>query len=244
VLTYHPSQANYSAAGTYQDALSVHRRKNGLNSTTIDLGIVSDVGYIAENPEQFERLRYLKPLFISERDLRLLLTAAMLGNTRDGLPVPPQVVTGVGSELIQDGSIGSAMNADLKYSNLHGTSGDDSANAGEDEQTQEALKACTSLSAATDVVEAVFAFNIAKATGMEPEDVDMEKPMHAYGVDSLAAVEVRNMIFRKFRSEVSVFDLLSTMALRRLAVKVVANSKITKNEVQMAAQEKATESED
>jgi hypothetical protein len=68
--------------------------------------------------------------------------------------------------------------------------------------------------------------------------------MHAYGVDSLAAVEVRNMIFRKFRSEVSVFDLLSTMALRRLAVKVVANSKITKNEVQMAAQEKATESED
>ncbi|SMR55841.1 unnamed protein product [Zymoseptoria tritici ST99CH_3D1] len=239
-----PGQANYSAAGTYQDALSVHRRKNGFNATTIDLGIVSDVGYIAENPEQFERLRYLKPLFISERDLRLLLSAAMLGTTRNGLPVPPQVVTGVGSELMQDGSIGSAMAADLKYTNLHGASGDDSANAGEDEQAQEALKACTSLAAATDVVEGVFAANIAKATGMEPEDVDMEKPMHSYGVDSLAAVEVRNMIFRKFRAEVSVFDLLSTMALRRLAIKVVASSKLPKSEVQMSAQEKAAESED
>jgi acyl carrier protein len=215
-----------------------------LKSTTIDLGIVSDVGVIAENPEQFERLRYLKPLFISERDLRLLLSAAIIGTTRDGLPVPAQVVTGVGAELMQDGSIGSAMAADLKYTNMHGSSGDDGANAGEDEQAQEALKACVSLSAATDVVEAIFAGNIAKATGMEPEDVDMEKPMHAYGVDSLAAVEVRNMIFRKFRAEVSVFDLLSTMALRRLAVKVVASSKITKNEVQITAQEKAAESED
>lgn len=63
-------------------------------------------------------------------------------------------------------------------------------------------------------------------------------------VDSLAAVEVRNMIFRKFRADISVFDLLSTMPLRRLAIRVVATSKIAKNEVQMAAQEKAVESED
>lgn len=215
-----------------------------MNATTIDLGIVSDVGVIAENPEQFERLRYLRPLFISERDLRLLLSAAMLDTTRDGLPVPPQVVTGVGSELMQDGSIGGAMAADLKYIKLHGSSGDDGANASEDELAQESLKACTTFSAATEVVEAVFAANIAKATGMEPGDVDLDKPMHAYGVDSLAAVEVRNMIFRKFRAEVSVFDLLSTMPLRRLAVKVVAGSKIAKSEVQMSAQEKAAESED
>ena len=221
------------------------------------------MGYIAENPEQFERLRYLKPLFISDRDLRLLLSAAMLGTTRDGLTVPPQVVTGVGAELMQDGSIGSAMAADLKYTNLHGASDSDNADAGEDEQSQEALKAATSLSAGTDIVEAVFAQNIARATGMEPEDVDLEKPMHAYGgkflpssddvktctdelllVDSLAAVEVRNMIFRRFKADVSVFDLLSTMPLRRLAVRVVATSKIAKNEVQMAAQEKAAESDD
>ncbi|KXT11738.1 hypothetical protein AC579_5038 [Pseudocercospora musae] len=236
-----PGQANYSAAGTYQDALSVHRRKQGLNSTTIDLGIVSDVGYIAENPEQFERLRYLKPLFISERDLRLLLSAAMLGKTMDGNDVPPQVVTGVGKELMQDGSIGSAMAADLKYSSLHGSSGNDAGDAGEDEAAQEALKTATSLQTATEFVEAVFASNIAKATGMEPEDVDLDRPMHAYGVDSLAAVEVRNMIYRKFKSDISVFDLLSTLALHKLAIRVVAKSKLVKNEVQVVAQEENAE---
>lgn len=139
------------------------------------------MGVIAENPEQFERLRYLKPLFISDRDLRLLLSAAMLGTTRDGLPVPPQVVTGVGAELMQDGSIGSAMAADLKYTNLHGASTSDSGDAGEDELAQMALKNANTLSQGTDAVEAVFAQNIAKATGMEAEDVDLERPMHAYG---------------------------------------------------------------
>lgn len=169
------------AAGTYQDSLSVHRRRNGLKSTTIDLGIVSDVGYIAENPEQFERLRYLKPLFISERDLRILLTSAMLGKTSDGLDVPPQVVTGVGKELMQDGSIGSAMAADLKYVSLHGASAGDAGDAGEDETAQKALKEAVTLREAAEFVESVFAANIAKATGMEPEDVDLERPMHAYG---------------------------------------------------------------
>ncbi len=49
-----PGQANYSAAGTFQDALSEHRRANGLVAMTVDLGIVSDVGYIAENPEHLK----------------------------------------------------------------------------------------------------------------------------------------------------------------------------------------------
>lgn len=105
----------------------------------------------------------------------------MLGQTADGAEVPPQVVTGVGSELMQDGSIGSAMAADLKYTGLHGAKAGDEGDAGEDEAAQKALKEAGTLQAATEFVEGVFAANIARATGMEPEDVDLEKPMHAYG---------------------------------------------------------------
>lgn len=72
-----PGQANYSAAGTYQDAL--------------------------------ERLAYLENLFISERHVHLIVSAAMLGQTRDGHPVPSQLVIGVGKELLAGGSIGTAM---------------------------------------------------------------------------------------------------------------------------------------
>ena len=60
-------------------------------------------------------------------------------------------------------------------------------------------------------------------------------------VDSLAAVEVRNMIFRKFKADISVFDILSTLPLQKLAVKVVAKSALAKNSVQIAAQDESTQ---
>lgn len=181
-----PGQANYSAAGTYQDALSKHRRANGRASTTIDLGIVSDVGYIAENAAEFERLAYLENLFISERDLHLILRAAMLGQTRDGQSVSAQVVTGVGKELLAGGSIGVAMQADRKYIDMQddptgANSGDSSEEASEDAQTKEALMATDTLAAAVKIVESVLATNLAKALTMEKDDIDLEKPIHAYG---------------------------------------------------------------
>lgn len=49
------------------------------------------------------------------------------------------------------------------------------------------------------------------------------------------------MIFRKFKADVSVFDLLSTLALQKLAIRVVAKSKLVKNDVQIAAQEENLE---
>ena len=178
-----PGQANYSAAGTYQDALSLHRRANGLSSMTIDLGIVSDVGYIAENLEQFERLDYLEPLFISERDLHRILGAAMLGHTADGVPVPAQLVTGVGKELLQDGSIGIAMASDLKYAQLHAEIGAGSGvgEASADEVIKTDMKAATTLRDASLVVEGVLAGQLARALTMEKDEVDLEKPMHEYG---------------------------------------------------------------
>ena len=177
-----PGQANYSAAGTYQDALSRHRRANGLACTTIDLGIVSDVGYIAENAAEFKRLDYLQNLFISERDLHLILSATMLGETRDGAPVPSQLVTGVGKELLAGGSLGTAMSSDLKYINLQDTSANDNAaDASEDEEVKQKLKAAETFAAACKLVEDFLVSNLARALTMEKDDVDMEKPIHAYG---------------------------------------------------------------
>jgi NAD(P)-dependent dehydrogenase (short-subunit alcohol dehydrogenase family) len=180
-----PGQAIYSAAGTYQDALSRHRRAHGRASTTIDLGIVSDVGYIAENLAEYERLAYLENLFISERHLHLILGAAMLGHTRDGELVSAQFVTGVGKELLVGGSIGTATQSDRKYRDTHdetsGAAADSGADASEDAQTKDALKAADSLGVAIKIVENVLATNLAKALTMEKDDIDMEKPIHAYG---------------------------------------------------------------
>ena len=45
------SQCNYSAGGSYQDALAAHRVEQGLPGVSIDLGVVKSVGYLAESAE-------------------------------------------------------------------------------------------------------------------------------------------------------------------------------------------------
>jgi NADPH:quinone reductase-like Zn-dependent oxidoreductase/NADP-dependent 3-hydroxy acid dehydrogenase YdfG len=178
-----PGQANYAAGGTYQDALSQYRRRKGLASTTIDLGIVSDVGYVAENPEQFERLDGLEDLFISERDLRIILEATMLGKTRNGENVPAQLTTGVGKEMMSKGILGNAMCNDLKYVHLR-ESFDGSgilAEVSEEKPIQDRLKSASSVKEACAVVEGGLATLLSKALNMEKGDVDLEKPIHAFG---------------------------------------------------------------
>ncbi|PMD26969.1 ketoacyl-synt-domain-containing protein [Hyaloscypha hepaticicola] len=238
-----PGQANYSAAGTYQDALSLYRRSKGLPSMTIDLGIVSEVGYISENPEQFERLDYLNNLFISERDIHLILAAAMLGKTRDGAQVPAQLVTGVGKELLLEGSIGSAMTSDLKYIELHDQLKADSGvtSSSEDALIKENLRSATSVRQACTIIEGVLASQLARALNMEAVDVDLEKPMHAFGVDSLVAVEIRNIIFRRLNADISVFDILSMMPLVKLAIKVASKSGFVREDIALLALDEVTE---
>ncbi len=43
------------------------------------------------------------------------------------------------------------------------------------------------------------------------------------------------MIFRKMKAEISVFDILSTLPLVKLAIKIVSKSKFTREDVVMLA---------
>jgi hypothetical protein len=61
-------QANYAAGNTYQDGLARYRKSIGLQASTVDLGSVLSVGFVAENkdyakhtsvvPRFFERTRF------------------------------------------------------------------------------------------------------------------------------------------------------------------------------------------
>lgn len=75
-------------------------------------------------------------------------------------------------------------------------------------------------------VENALKANLANAMIMSPEDMDLDNPLHSYGVDSLKAIEVRNWLFCELKCDISVFDILSPMPLAQLITKIADKSKI------------------
>ncbi|KAF4818673.1 Highly reducing polyketide synthase [Colletotrichum tropicale] len=102
-------QANYSAGNTFIDAFADYRRALGLQANSVDLGLIQDVGYVAEQ-EGFEArfdTRQWTP--ITEGTLRKILSYSILQQDNASAPINPesaaQLVTGIGFPLPEDSDL-------------------------------------------------------------------------------------------------------------------------------------------
>lgn len=241
-------QANYNAGNIFQDNLAHHRRSLGLKATSLNLGAVIDVGYLAGDGVSAEDshahqltdeykakvFKDLDSLCILEADIHDLLKAAVTGWIDNESPTPPQLITGLAA-----GNNGPWTNhprlAVIRRTNAAGKAGD--LDASQDEAVEASMTEATSLEAATKIVEDALVARIAKAISTSPEDIDVDLPLYTYGVDSLIAVEIRNWTMTRLKSEVSIFDILSALPIKDLAIKMATGSRLLRLEARQQQQE-------
>ena len=74
-------QAAYAAASTFLDDFARFRASNNLPGTSIDLDVVSEIGYVAEKPELQARLDAMMggDANLTEQDVLALVKLAILG---------------------------------------------------------------------------------------------------------------------------------------------------------------------
>jgi hypothetical protein len=87
------SQSNYAAGNTFQDMLAHHRRSLGLVGSSIYLGTVLAVGYVAKNKYRTQVARHLSTVLetLREDEIHALLEYCIDSQTGS----PPQAVTGL-----------------------------------------------------------------------------------------------------------------------------------------------------
>lgn len=86
------------------------------------------------------------------------------------------------------------------------------------------LQAVQSTAEAVDVVTDALRAKVAKILSLDKEDVDSEKTLDAYGVDSLVAVEIGIWLKNTMQATVPIFDILGKNSMRALATLVVEKS--------------------
>lgn len=224
-------QGNYAAGNTYQDALANHRASKGLAATSIDVGMILGVGFVAENLEAIEHLKSQGFIGIREEEFHTILASAITGYGKGDTPLPCQIITGLGTGgMIKQSGMQEepSLFADAKFAHMRHV--DTHTLAVESHDTtghlQTMLAEVTSLTSATEIVCEALIAKLAKSMMMPVEDLEASKPVNMYGVDSLVAVEIRNWIFREIKADVSVFDILSSVPLAALSAKVASKSKL------------------
>lgn len=233
-ITGGPEQANYAAGNTFQDALARHLASQAEHAVSLDLPIIRGVGYVEERPELLDHLRSMGWAFMEEVEFHATLDYHC--RPAEG-PVPlirsqvlprfwlPQQTATNGSEL-------PSWRLDPLFSHLAVSSSAATSAAEGATDAKKSVNHVALLSAAKSPEEAekvvleALLLKLSRVLSVDVSNLDAGKPLHAYGVDSLVAVELRSWIAKELKAEVSVFDMTNASSISQVATTATEKSKL------------------
>jgi zearalenone synthase (highly reducing iterative type I polyketide synthase) len=222
-------QTNYAAGCAFQDALAHARRTRGQSALSIDLGVMRDVGALAENGAMGDIKEWEKVWGIRESNFLALMRLSMQ-TTQMG--IGSRIVTGLGTRA---GSLAAGIKppyyfeTDPRFSILARVGGGDNAESGGARQGNEQPLAALipqveNVQDAASLVLAALVDRVAKMVDLPPSDLDTGRVLHSYGVDSLGAIEIVNWALREIQARIAVFDVMAAVPMTVFSERVAAKS--------------------
>jgi hypothetical protein len=238
------SQTNYSAGGAFQDALARHRVERGLPGVSLDLGTVKSVGYLAQDEAGSKTIDALQRhglTALSEDDVLAALGSAIrtpyAGALALGLNAGPAGHAD-GSALARDRRFACLAYQQHSQAQKNGADKTAAASGSSPNELAARLAAATTLEEATACVVEGLSRKLADMFMLPPEAAGQDdggpaaavaavasRSLADFGVDSLVAVELRNMLALKAGAELSIFEIMQSPSVEALARAVAVRSR-------------------
>jgi NADPH:quinone reductase-like Zn-dependent oxidoreductase/NADP-dependent 3-hydroxy acid dehydrogenase YdfG/aryl carrier-like protein len=228
--------ANYAAGSTYQDAVAHFRRAEGKHAVTLDLSIVRDAGVLAETGMTQALKDLAGPYGLDQHEVAELIWLAISGDVAGR--VPPQIVTGIatGGSAVAGGSeapwyLDDPKFAIMRRSGLKGNAAASAATTQAVDDVQAQLSRAETMDQAASVITKCLVDRVAKMLQTTAAEIDTERYLYSYGIDSLVAIEMVNWALKVCAARVTVFDIMAAVPITTMARKIAANSTATRKEV-------------
>jgi len=194
------------------------------------LGIMADIGIVSENDKYFKNKDHLVEMAaITESGFLALLehycdpTKSLISD-QDSLPIiglmtPAQFGDRAGEvpSWLQRPTFSLLAQIGLKT-----ISSSNQKAGGRDFATE--IRRATSFDDVIQVVLDAILWRLSNALAVSVLNIDSSKPIHAYGVDSLLAVEMRNWLKRELDADLAVFDIMGAESILGMSKEVARRS--------------------
>lgn len=230
------SQANYAAGNNFQDWLARSRRSQGLPATSIDLGTVLSVGYVAEHRENMTTLANVLEV-IREDEIHILLEHVMnRGTDNADDDAGSQLIVGLttAEHLRQRGVPPLTYLSYPLFTHLNTQStGLVHSGHGDDDAAHLAVMALSHASTrdeAVGIVREGIRHKLASLLAVPLENVDPAKSVSSNGVDSLVAMEFRTWVVKDLGADVPLLDIMGTSIVSAISERIAKISTLVRAE--------------
>jgi hypothetical protein len=225
-------QAAYAAANTFLDSFVSYRHGLGLPASCLDIGMMTGIGYLAENSSLYDNLQGQDLHPLGETDLIDALQLSIASNQSsktasivDGIKDPSQLVLGLRSRKpLSDPTNRAVWKHDRRMSLYHNTSSTTTAaGVSGNDSLKEFLDSIAVDSSILDAQSSMEFLSRLIGTQiyafmMHPiEELEAFQTLSGLGVDSLVTIEIRNWWRRNLGVEVSTLEILGAGTISGLA---------------------------
>ncbi|QKX63237.1 uncharacterized protein TRUGW13939_10406 [Talaromyces rugulosus] len=235
---HHPGQSNYAAANTSLEAFAQYRRRQGLPAAVLSLCPIDDIGFVAENPVIRRKLKSQGLNFLPEKEVLDYFEFAVLHQQDEVQSSSPKdqlsswandshTIVGLHSEMpLDDPNCHTIWRRNREMGFYHNVSTTSNNNISKSSSGLKAfIEQATSSGdpakfldndAAVDYLATEIGLRILQLMMRDADEVDISVSVHAVGMDSLMAIELRRWWKQNFAVDVTVLEIMGAGTLRGL----------------------------
>ncbi|ORY60122.1 putative polyketide synthase [Pseudomassariella vexata] len=222
-------QANYAAANTYLDAFVQYRHQHDLVASVIDVGVMGDVGYVADSDDIMNSLERTGMYILREQNLLEAISLALARSRPFTTTVADktsrnfgQIVIGLNTTApISSPSTRVAWKRDVRMSIYHTLSLSEETIPNITSPGSIPLKTLLAAELSEDEQVETIANALARtlADFLIKDEAEMatDRSLESLGMDSLVAMEMRNWIQQQVGIEISTLTINQSPSLIHLA---------------------------
>nr|WNS47916.1 CapA [Capnodium sp. TTI-000886] len=243
-------QSNYNSASLFQAAIANRRRNNGLAASVVSLGMVVDVGYVAQRgPDFLAKLNTEFYLLLSEADVHLIFAEGVAASKPGASDDTVEMVSGIRPFKYNSSTkkrpawfANPRLSHYVREEEAEESSGASRGNASS-LQVRAQMDAAKSEEEAAAALLSAFANKLESMLQMSPGSLNAESSLLEVGIDSLLAVEIRTWFLKEVHVDIPVLkslggdnarDICADATKQYLSAKMRNNEKATLRDLQEA----------